>query len=376
MNTRPSDVPDSKSVPSVSEPGPSIPGFTGKRTTRNRSGPSGPPSISGSIFSIPPPSMAWAGRTGWRSASSGRAWAPTGTTRSFRPNSAATPRWRGPISTGRRARESVEESLQRLGTDRIDMLFFHSPFGPDEIADDVWGALDDLKTAGKIRAVGHSISLFQDTQGMARQWAMERKIDAIQVVLSPMNREALPLIHDLGAAGIGIVARECLANGFLSGAITAETVFPEGSLNARYSREEITERARYADQLKDLLVRDDDHLPASGGPALGPRSALRLPRPHRRQEHRRVEGLHPRRRSQTLLRKGNPKARPSTERTFPPPENWSRSAGNGFDRITDLPFSLFRFLLHALKLTLSRATPDPYPISRYRIRSFPDHVKP
>jgi len=167
------------------------------------------------------------------------------------------PSMEGTHFNGQRARESVDESLQRLGTDRIDLLFFHSPFGPDEIADDVWEALVELKEAGKIRAVGHSISLFDDTQGMARQWAMERKIDAIQVVLSLMNREALPLIHDLGAAGIGIVARECLANGFLSGAVNADTVFPEGSLNSRYTREEITERATYADALGALLVRDE-----------------------------------------------------------------------------------------------------------------------
>lgn len=167
------------------------------------------------------------------------------------------PSMEGTHFNGTRARESVDESLQRLGTDRIDLLFFHSPFGPDEIDDDVWASLSELKEAGKIRAVGHSISLFKDTQGMARQWAMERKIDAIQVVLSLMNREALPLIHDLGAAGIGIVARECLANGFLSGSITADTVFPEGSLNARYSREEISNRVDYAEELKDVLVRDE-----------------------------------------------------------------------------------------------------------------------
>ena len=167
------------------------------------------------------------------------------------------PSMEGTHFNGRRARESVEESLQRLGTDRIDVLFFHSPFSPHEIDDDVWAALDDLKQAGKIRAAGHSISLFKDTQGMAREWARDHKIDVIQVVLSLMNREAMPLIHDLGAAGIGIVARECLANGFLSGAITEDTVFPKGSLNARYSREEIAERAGYAEALRHVLVRDD-----------------------------------------------------------------------------------------------------------------------
>jgi aryl-alcohol dehydrogenase-like predicted oxidoreductase len=90
---------------------------------------------------------------------------------------------------------------------------------------------------------------------MARSWAAERRIDVIQVVLSLMNREALPLIRDLGRDGIGIVARECLANGFLSGSIRADTVFPEKSLNARYSRAEIAERAAYADALKAVLVR-------------------------------------------------------------------------------------------------------------------------
>ena len=58
-------------------------------------------------------------------------------------------------------------------------------------------------------------------------------------------------------AGVGVVARECLANGFLSGNITADTVFPEGSLNARYSRDEIAERAGYAEALKGRLVRAD-----------------------------------------------------------------------------------------------------------------------
>lgn len=156
----------------------------------------------------------------------------------------------------RRARESVDASLRRLQTDRLDVLFFHSPFGANEIHDDVWEALDKLKQAGKIRFVGHSISLFQNTQGMARQWASERKIDVIQVVYSLLNREATALIHDLGKENIGIVARESLANGFLSGAVTKDTQFPVEHLNARYSREEIAERVEQVERLS-FLVRDD-----------------------------------------------------------------------------------------------------------------------
>jgi len=154
-----------------------------------------------------------------------------------------------------RAYESVEGSLRRLGRDHVDILFFHSPFGPHNIHDDVWGALADLKDQGKVRFIGHSISMFQDTQGMAREWASERKIDVIQVVYSLMNRESADLISDLAADGVGIVARESLANGFLSGVITKETEFPEGHLNARYSRQEIAERVDYVNELS-FLIRD------------------------------------------------------------------------------------------------------------------------
>ncbi len=149
---------------------------------------------------------------------------------------------------------SVEDSLRRLGTDRLDVLFFHSPFGPDQIEDNVWQALEDLKTSGKVRCVGHSISLFDDTQGMAREWAAADKIDVIQVVYSLMNREAEGLIKDLAATGVGIVARESLANGFLSGAFTHDTTFGPGTINSRYSREEIVERVDVANAYQELLV--------------------------------------------------------------------------------------------------------------------------
>tara|TARA_R110002049_G_scaffold30_2_gene179 strand:+ start:5598 stop:6560 length:963 start_codon:yes stop_codon:yes gene_type:complete len=151
---------------------------------------------------------------------------------------------------------SVEESLKRLQTDYIDVLFFHSPFSPDEINDDVWEGLELVKKQGKIRFVGHSISMFHQTKNMAHQWAKENKIDIVQVVLSLMNRESQQLIEELEEYSIGVFGRECLANGFLSGAIKKDTLFAEGTLNARYSREEIYERVNQVEAFK-YLIRDD-----------------------------------------------------------------------------------------------------------------------
>ena len=160
-----------------------------------------------------------------------------------------------------RARESVEGSLRRLGTDHLDVLFFHSPFGPDEIHDDVWAELGRLREEGKVRVVGHSVSMFEQTEGMARAWAAERTIGAVQVVYSLMNRQAARLIRDLADAGVGVVARESLANGFLSGTLARGAAFEAGHLNARYAPDEIEERVAYAERLGFLVRGDVTSLP-------------------------------------------------------------------------------------------------------------------
>ncbi|REG89437.1 aldo/keto reductase [Winogradskyella sediminis] len=157
--------------------------------------------------------------------------------------------------------DSVEESLKRLQTDYIDVLFFHSPFSPEEINDDVWEGIEHVKKQGKVRFIGHSISMFHQTENMARQWAKESKIDVIQVVLSLMNKEAQQLIEELQTYPIGVFGRECLANGFLSGAITKDTRFAEGTLNARYSREDIAERVDQVEAFKFLLRDDVKNMP-------------------------------------------------------------------------------------------------------------------
>lgn len=155
------------------------------------------------------------------------------------------------------ARVSCEASLRRLGRDWIDLFFFHSPFSGEEIDDDVWTELGRLRQEGKIRYIGHSVSMFRQTGEVSAQWMRERRIDAIQVVLSLFNRETRSLIKVAVEERCGVVARECLSNGFLSGKIREDTVFPEGSLNARHSRGEIAERVGYADVLREKLVRDD-----------------------------------------------------------------------------------------------------------------------
>lgn len=154
-----------------------------------------------------------------------------------------------PAFDGASVEQSVNASLRRLRCSHIDLLFFHSPFSPAEIDESVWPALDRLRQAGKVRLIGHSVSEYHATAGMCRRWIAERKIDVVQVVLSLFHRQARELIATCREAGIGVLARECLANGFLRDGLSPQTIFPAGTVNSRYGAAEIAERVNYANEL-------------------------------------------------------------------------------------------------------------------------------
>ena len=154
-------------------------------------------------------------------------------------------------------RWSVEQSLTRLGTDRLDVLFFHSPTHPAKINDDIWAEFAALKRAGKVRFVGLSCGFLRDTAEMTTSWSAAGRIDVAQIAYSLFYREWEPIIAQLARDGVGLIARESMANGFLAGVFHRDTVFPAGSLNARYSRAEIAERVDAAERYRTLLVRGD-----------------------------------------------------------------------------------------------------------------------
>ena len=98
--------------------------------------------------------------------------------------------------------------------------------------------------------------MFDATQQMSRDWVRDRRIDVVQVVYSLMNRESTELVDYLHGEDASVFARESLANGFLSGKITRDTVFGDKNINQRYSPEEVASRVDYVNDLA-FLVRDD-----------------------------------------------------------------------------------------------------------------------
>ncbi len=108
-----------------------------------------------------------------------------------------------------------EESLQRLGTDVIDLYFVHRA-DPNVAIEETAAALAELIKAGKIRGYG----LSEVTPAQLRRAHAVHPVTALQSEYSLWTREAeaevLPLCAELG---ITFVAYSPLGRGFLTGAI-------------------------------------------------------------------------------------------------------------------------------------------------------------
>jgi len=115
----------------------------------------------------------------------------------------------------------VEESLRRLGTDYIDLYITHWQDVTTPIEETV-RALEELKSAGKIRAIGASNV---DKAGL-QQYVQTGSLDAIQERFSMIDREIeadlLPLTVQ---SGISTLSYSSLALGLLSGTIGPDRIF-------------------------------------------------------------------------------------------------------------------------------------------------------
>src|SRR5204863_4541950 len=135
---------------------------------------------------------------------------------------------------------AVEGSLQRLRTDRIDLLYQHR-VDPEVPIEDVAGAVKDLMDQGKVMHWGLS-EMGLNTLRIAHATL---PLTAVQNEYSMLWRgpeaEVIPTCEELG---IGFVPWSPLGVQFLTGAIDANTRFAPGDVRAfqsRYSPEHLTD---------------------------------------------------------------------------------------------------------------------------------------
>lgn len=129
-------------------------------------------------------------------------------------------------------KQVVEGMLERLRTDRIDLLYQHR-VDPEVPIEDVAGAVQELMGEGKVRHWGLSEMGLQTL----RRAHASLPVSAVQNEYSMLWRgpesEVLSTCEELG---IGFVPWSPLGIGFLAGAIDENTRFAEGDIRSVESR--------------------------------------------------------------------------------------------------------------------------------------------
>lgn len=112
--------------------------------------------------------------------------------------------------------EQLERSLRALRTDYVDLYQFHSGNDTAFDNDDLWETLAGHVSSGKVRHLGISIGSARNAHQVHR--AREVGAEVIQLVYSRLDQEPEQEIMPwCQTHGLGVLAREALAGGLLSG---------------------------------------------------------------------------------------------------------------------------------------------------------------
>jgi aryl-alcohol dehydrogenase-like predicted oxidoreductase len=150
-------------------------------------------------------------------------------------------------------RVSLEGSLRRLGTDYVDLFQLHNA-SAELVAEhpDLGEVLDRFQAEGKIRAYGFSTPAPADAAALLDY----PKTTSFQVNCNVLDWRAVDsgLFEGAVTRRISIIARTPLAFGFLTGAITTDTVFSPDDHRSRWSRAKIRAWLESADALFAALT--------------------------------------------------------------------------------------------------------------------------
>ncbi len=116
----------------------------------------------------------------------------------------------------------VDRSLKNLNTDTIDLLQLHCP--PTEVyyRPEVFGILDDLVNAGKLRHYGVSVEKVEE----ALKAIEFPNVQSVQIIFNIFRqRPAELLFAEAQKRKVGILARVPLASGLLSGKMSRRSEF-------------------------------------------------------------------------------------------------------------------------------------------------------
>lgn len=127
--------------------------------------------------------------------------------------------------------QAIDDSLRRLGVDHVDLYQVHRPDPSTDIAETV-AALDDLVTAGKIRAWGtstfpaHELVEAHHAAGQLGRLGPRTEQPPYSIFTRGIERDVLPVAR---RHGMGVLVWSPLSGGWLTGKYSRSAPAPAGS---------------------------------------------------------------------------------------------------------------------------------------------------
>jgi aryl-alcohol dehydrogenase-like predicted oxidoreductase len=150
-------------------------------------------------------------------------------------------------------RRSIDGSLERLGTDHVDLYYQHR-VDPNVPIEETVGAMGDLVEQGKVRHIG----LSEAAPETIRRAHAVHPVTAVQTEYSLWTRdpeaEVLPTCRELG---IGFVPYSPLGRGFLSGRFTSPDELDEDDFRRsgpRFTGENLEANLRLAAKVAEIAA--------------------------------------------------------------------------------------------------------------------------
>jgi aryl-alcohol dehydrogenase-like predicted oxidoreductase len=151
------------------------------------------------------------------------------------------------------ARNSLEGSLRRLGTDYVDLYQLHNPRMDAIARADLFAELERLKDEGKLRHYGVALGPAIGWRDEGLHALAEYDITSVQTVYNVLEqdpgRDFLAAAEEKGAA---VLARVPTSSGLLEDKYTLETTFPKHDHRSHRPREWLVDGLQKVERLRFL----------------------------------------------------------------------------------------------------------------------------
>jgi aryl-alcohol dehydrogenase-like predicted oxidoreductase len=179
-----------------------------------------------------------------------------------------------------------EESLRRLGTDRIDLYQMHH-IDREAWWDEIWEAMEQLKRTGKILYVGSSnfagwhIARANEIAGYRHSLGLATEQSLYNLTARTLELEVIPAVREYG---MGLISYSPLSGGLLAGALSKVeagrrgTEYMRGEIEANRSKLEPWEAlcAELGEAPQHVALAWLLHQPVVTAPIIGPRTEAQL----------------------------------------------------------------------------------------------------